>query len=262
MKLQGKIIAITGASSGIGEQLAMQTAELGATPVLLARSEEKLKQLKNDITARYAVPCYYYVLDVSEEPMIEEVFSRIYEEAGEIDVLINNAGFGIFKTFEEASLQDVKAMFNVNVFGLVACTKAVLQKMKKRNSGHIINIASMAGKIATPKSSAYAATKHAVLGFTNSLRMELARTNVHVTAVNPGPIQTSFFDIADESGTYVKSVERYMLKPEYVASQIIKVIGTKKREINLPRWMSLGPIVFTLLPRLFEGAAGKALNKK
>jgi short-subunit dehydrogenase len=262
VKLQGKIIAITGASSGIGEQLAMQTAKLGATPVLIARSEGKLKQLRDNIVTQYSVPCFYYVLDVSREDMVEQVFSRIYDEAGDIDILINNAGFGVFKTFEDATMQEVKSMFNVNVFGLVACTKAVLPQMKKKNSGHIINVASLAGKIATPKSSAYAATKHAVLGFTNSLRMELAETNIHVTAVNPGPIQTNFFNIADESGTYVKNVGRYMLKSEYVAAQIIKAIHTKKREVNLPRWMSIGPIIFALLPRLFEDVTGKALNKK
>lgn len=262
MKLHGKVIVITGASSGIGEQIALQAASLGAAPVLMARSEEKLRQLKDQIISRFSVPCHYYVLDVSDEAMVKDTFARVLEEAGHIDVLINNAGFGIFDTFADASLHDVKEMFNVNVFGLVACTKAVLPAMIERNSGHIINIASLAGKIATPKSSAYSATKHAVLGFTNSLRMELGETNIRVTAVNPGPIQTNFFHIADKSGTYVKSVGRYMLKPEYVASRIIQVIGTNKREVNLPGWMSIGPIIFSLFPSLFEKIAGKALNKK
>ena len=110
---------------------------------------------------------------------------------GRIDILVNNAGFGIFKTFEDASMDEVKDMFQVNVFGLVACTKAVLPYMVNKNEGHIINIASLAGKL-QPEISAYAATKHAVLGFTNSLRMELANTDIYVTAINPGPIDTNF----------------------------------------------------------------------
>jgi short-subunit dehydrogenase len=261
-RLDGKIVVITGASSGIGEKIAYKTAALGASTVLMARSEDKLKETAKNITEQYQVPCYYYALDVSDEEKVQEVFACVLQEIGAIDVLINNAGFGVFKTFEDASMTEVKSMFEVNVFGLVACTKAVLPTMMKRNSGHIINIASLAGKIATPKSSAYAATKHAVLGLTNSLRMELAGTDIRVTAVNPGPIKTNFFDIADQSGTYVKSVERYMLDPEHVANKIVGAIGTKKREINLPGWMSIGPVVFSLFPRLFELVAGKAVSKK
>ncbi|UOY93905.1 SDR family oxidoreductase [Ectobacillus sp. JY-23] len=258
MELKGKIAAITGASGGIGEQLARLLVTEGATVVLLARREEELMRVRQEIGSA----CYVYRLDVSDEKMVADVFTRISQEVGDVDILVNNAGFGIFKTFEEASLQEVKAMFDVNVFGLVACTKAVLPAMKKRSSGHIVNIASLAGKIATPKSSAYSATKHAVLAFSNSLRMELATSGVSVTSVNPGPIRTDFFNIADESGTYVKSVERYMLRPEYVAACIVKAIKMNKREINLPRWMSAGPLMFALLPRVFEKWAGTALNKK
>ncbi|WP_020059469.1 SDR family NAD(P)-dependent oxidoreductase [Bacillus sp. 123MFChir2] len=261
-RLQDKVIVITGASSGIGEELAMQAADQGAIPVLIARTEEKLRELKQKIETTYRTSCHYYVLDVSNEKEVELVFTQVLQDIGSVDILVNNAGFGVFKTFVDASVQEVKDMFDVNVFGLVACTKAVLPYMIERNSGHIVNIASLAGKIATPKSSAYAATKHAVLGFTNSLRMELVNTNITVTAINPGPIDTNFHTIADQSGTYVKSVERYILKPHYVAQQIVKAIETKKREVNLPKWMSLGPIVFSLFPGLFERVAGRSLSKK
>jgi short-subunit dehydrogenase len=134
--------------------------------------------------------------------------------------------------------------------------------MRARKSGHIINIASQAGKIATPKSSVYSATKHAVLGYTNSLRMELADSNVYVTAVNPGPIATNFFNIADEKGTYVKNVKKFMLQPEYVAKKVVDAMLTRTREINLPRWMNMGSVIFTLFPRLFERLGKKAFNQK
>lgn len=261
-RLQEKVIVITGASSGIGEQVAMQVAAQGAIPVLMARTEAKLRELAQKIKATYNTSCYFYVLDVSKEREVEAVFAKVLQEVGRIDILVNNAGFGIFKTFEEASMTEVKDMFQVNVFGLVACTKAVLPHMVEKNSGQIVNIASLAGKIATPKSSAYAATKHAVLGFSNSLRMELAQTNIDVTAINPGPIDTNFFEIADQSGTYVKNMGRYMLKPTYVAEQIVKAMQTKKREVNLPKWMGIGPKLFALFPGLFERVAGKSLSKK
>ena len=97
----------------------------------MARTEEKLKALADKIKETYNTPCYYYVLDVSEETKVQSVFSKVLQEVGRIDILVNNAGFGIFKTFEEASMDEVKDMFQVNVFGLVACTKAVLPYMVK-----------------------------------------------------------------------------------------------------------------------------------
>lgn len=175
---------------------------------------------------------------------------------------MNNAGYGVFRAAHEAEMDQVKGMFNVNVIGLMACTSMVLPLMMKQKSGHIINIASQAGKIATPKSSAYSATKHAVLGYTNSLRMELSDLQIRVTAVNPGPIGTDFFTIADESGTYAKSVQRFMLKPEYVAKKVVDAMLTSTREINLPHWMNVGSILFALFPYAFERVGKKILNKK
>lgn len=261
-QLKGKKIVITGASSGIGEKIAYDVAKKGATPILIARRIEKLAEIAKKIEQEQGITAYVFSLDVSKEAAVKKVFGQIEADIGNIDVLINNAGFGIFKTFEEASIEEVKAMFEVNVFGLVACTKAVLPQMRERNEGQIINIASIAGKIATPKSSGYSATKHAVLGCTNALRMELIDTNIKVTAVNPGPIKTSFFDIADQSGTYVKSVEKLMLDPHKVARKIVATIGTSKREIHLPGWMGLGPKIYSLFPNLFEKIAGKKLNQK
>ena len=136
-RLQNKVIVITGASSGIGEQVAMQVAGQGATPVLIARTEEKLKALAEKIKETYNTPCYYYVLDVSEETEVQSVFSKVLQEVGRIDILVNNAGFGIFKTFEDASMDEVKDMFQVNVFGLVACTKAVLPYMVEEKKNYL-----------------------------------------------------------------------------------------------------------------------------
>ena len=153
-------------------------------------------------------------------------------------------------------------MFDVNVLGLMACTSSVLPVMKRRKSGHIINIASQAGKMATPKSSLYSATKFAVLGYSNALRMELKNDDVFVTTVNPGPIATDFFATADESGNYIKSIEKIMLKPEVVARKIVDAMFTTKREINLPGWMNLASKVYYLFPRTVEMVGKRAFFKK
>jgi uncharacterized protein len=260
--LQGKNIVITGASGGIGAEIAKLCAARGANLILLARSVDKLEQLKKNLESRYSIKVYVHRLDVSDTNEVESVFQMIFKEITTIDVLVNNAGFGVFREAHEATIEEMKSMFEVNVVGLMACTSMVLPKMRDRRFGHIINIASQAGKIATPKSSVYSATKHAVLGYSNSLRMELADHQVFVTTVNPGPIATNFFNIADEKGTYVKNVQKFMLKPEYVAETVVKAMLTKTREINLPRWMNLGSVVYTLFPRAFERIGRKAFNQK
>jgi uncharacterized protein len=260
--LQGKNIVITGASGGIGAEIAKLCATRGANLVLLARSVDKLEQLKKDLESRYSIKVYVHRLDVSDTNEVESVFQMIFKEITTIDVLVNNAGFGVFREAHEATIEEMKSMFEVNVVGLMACTSMVLPKMRDRRFGHIINIASQAGKIATTKSSVYSATKHAVLGYSNSLRMELADHQVFVTTVNPGPIATNFFNIADEKGTYVKNVQKFMLKPEYVAETVVNAMLTKTREINLPRWMNLGSVVYTLFPRAFERIGRKAFNQK
>ncbi|MFP5109562.1 SDR family NAD(P)-dependent oxidoreductase [Neobacillus sp. C211] len=260
--LKGKNIVITGASGGIGAEIAKLCAASGANLVLLARSIGKLEQLQTELQQKYQVKVDVFKLDVSDTAQVQEVFQRIFDKIGEIDILVNNAGFGIFREAHLATLDEIKGMFDVNVVGLMACTSMVLPKMRERRFGHIINIASQAGKIATPKSSVYSASKHAVLGYTNSLRMELSDYNVKVTSVNPGPIATNFFNIADEKGTYVKNVQRFMLKPEYVAQKVVDSMLSKTREINLPRWMNMGSVVYVLFPRLFERIGRRAFNQK
>lgn len=260
--LEGKNIFITGASAGIGAEMARRCAARGANLFLFARSLEKLEELKREIERESATKVFVYKLDVSDTDEIQMVFQTVLKEHNRIDVLINNAGYGVFQSAEKATIEDMKGMFSVNVVGLMACTSIVLPMMKKQRSGHIINIASQAGKIATPKSSVYSASKHAVLGYTNSLRMEVADSGIFVTAVNPGPIATNFFDIADETGNYVKNVGRFMLKPEYVAEKIVDTILTRRREVNLPRWMNAGSILYALFPNLFERVGKRAFNKK
>ncbi|MFZ7945148.1 MULTISPECIES: SDR family NAD(P)-dependent oxidoreductase [Bacillaceae] len=261
-QLKGKNIVITGASGGIGAEIAKLCAASGANLVLLARSFDKLEQLQTELQQKYQVKVDFFRLDVSDTDQVQIVFRRIFESIGDIDILVNNAGFGVFREAHEATLDEIKGMFDVNVVGLMACTSMVLPKMRARRFGHIINIASQAGKIATPKSSVYSATKHAVLGYSNALRMEIGDYNVQVTTVNPGPIATNFFTIADEGGTYVKNVQRFMLQPEFVARKVVESMLTRTREVNLPRWMNMGSALYVLFPRMFERIGKRMLNSK
>jgi uncharacterized protein len=258
VNINAKIVLITGASSGIGALMAEAFAARGAVPILTARTLPKLEEIAARLPGKHAV----FYLDVTKYDQVTETVRQIIEQFGRIDILINNAGYGLFESFTDAAIEHFEEMMDVNYLGTVRCTKAVLPHMLKTGSGHIVNIASMAGKVGTAKSTGYSATKHAVLGFTNSLRLELVGTGVSLTAINPGPINTPFFDRADPEGTYVKNISWMMLKPEKVVSEIIHAIEHKKAEKNLPRIAGFGTKLALLFPRSFDKIAHRMLNKK
>ncbi|MBH0174491.1 SDR family oxidoreductase [Fictibacillus sp. 23RED33] len=260
--LQNKVVLITGASGGLGAHLAMDVAKKGATPILTARREDQLKVVQEAILKATNVTAPYYILDVSNTDSVEEVFSTILSEHQNIHILVNNAGYGIFEEFVDSPWKNIEGMFSTNVLGLMACTRAVLPHMLQRGNGHIVNIASQAGKISTPKSSVYAATKHAVLGFSNGLRLEVAHKGVDVTTINPGPIATNFFTLADQSGNYVKNVQKLMLQPSHVSDKIVKAMERPVREINLPWWMNVGSTMYQVMPKLIETLGGKSFRQK
>lgn len=258
MMFTGKVAVITGASSGIGAIMAQKLSQRGAVPVLMARSTDKLE----DVAASLQGPRGVFRLDVTSTEQVMQAMEQVIEKYGRIDILINNAGYGIFERFVDAPLEQFEDMMNVNYMGTVRCTKAVLPHMLKAGGGHIVNIASMAGKIGSAKSSGYSATKHAVLGFTNCLRQELAGTGVNLSAINPGPIDTPFFDKADPTGNYVNNVRWFMLKPDKVADRVLHAIERRIPEIDMPLMAGVGVKLFQLFPRAFDKVAYKVLNKK
>lgn len=258
MTLTNKIIWITGASSGIGALIARLVSERGGIPILTARSENKLQEAANAVPGKHGIA----VLDVGCEESVQAAAQSIVAEYGRIDILVNNAGYGLFESAEDMDMRDYEGIMNVNYFGVVRCTKAALPHMRAAGSGQILTVASMAGKFATAKSAGYAASKHAVLGFMNSLRQELRGSGIAVSSMNPGPIDTPFFETADPDGTYVKSVDRFILPPEKVAREIVRMMETRKAEIDLPRYFGLGVRLYGLMPRTADKLAGRFLNLK
>lgn len=256
--LQNKVVLITGASSGIGALTARLLAERGAIPVLAARSVDKLISVASSIRGEHAV----FELDVTSAELVNEVVSHVLRKYGKIDVLLNNAGYGQFVPFAQAPLSHFEQMMDVNYMGTVRCTHAVLPHMLKAGSGHIVNVASIAGKLATAKSTGYAATKHAVLGLTDALRQELRGSGVLVSAVNPGPIDTPFFERADPEGTYVRNIGWFLMPPDKVARAIVSVIEKRKPELDLPWTAAAGVKFVRLFPRLSEALFGRVINKK
>lgn len=262
MKLQNKVVMITGASSGLGEQVAYAAAEQGATLVLLARRIQRLQQIKIDCEELSGEPVFIYHLDIGSGEQIATILPQICQEVGNIDILVNSAGFGLFREALDMPMELTKDMFKVNVLGLIEITKIVAKRMKNQRGGQIINIASQASKMATSKSSVYAATKFAVRGYSNALRLELHPFGINVLTVNTGPMRTDFSLVADETGEYLNSLGRWVLEPEQVATQVVRYMLTTKREINLPIMMEVGARLYDLFPTVGDYLARTKFARK
>lgn len=261
-RVANKKVIVTGASGGIGERLVWHIARSGGIPIMLARSIDKLESIQHQIGETFGIQAPIYQVDLLDEIKRNAVFEQIITEHSPVHGLINNAGSGLFEYVESMNWEEARKMFQLNVFALIQGTQQVLTEFLSEGEGHIINIASQAGKMATPKSSIYASTKHAVLGFTNALRMEVGDRNISVTAVNLGPVRTNFFVDADPTGSYQVKVAPYMLDPDRVAKRIVRHLFKKKREINMPGWMEFGSKLYTLFPAGMEFILKSQFNKK
>jgi NADP-dependent 3-hydroxy acid dehydrogenase YdfG len=181
---------ITGCSSGIGEALARQLLESGVRVAATARNTKGIA----DLARAYPDTALALALDVTHRTQIADVVAACERRFGAIDVLVNNAGYGYYASIEEGDEAAVRAMFETNVFGLVALTQAVLPSMRARRRGHIVNISSIGGLVAYPGSGYYAATKFAVEAVSEALSKEVAPLGIRVLIVEPGPFRTRFVE--------------------------------------------------------------------
>lgn len=199
-RLQGKTVLITGASAGIGAATAILFAKAGSNVILAARRAEQLKKVEEACVAAHkesgvqAGGKFASVqLDVAKKEQINTLFDRVPADLKTVDILVNNAGFvlGVERVGDIADA-DYESMFQVNVFGLIAITQLLIKDFKARNAGHIINIGSIAGREPYAGGGIYCATKHAVRSFTGTLLRELVNTNIRVTEIQPGMVETEF----------------------------------------------------------------------
>lgn len=262
MKLKDKVVLVTGGSTGLGEQICYEAAKQGAIVITSARRVELLEKVKIKCEILSGNKAYAFPVDMTDPDSIQALVKSVKETVGTIDILVNNAGFGTFEDFVSVDFEQARKMFEVNLFGMMYLTQALVIEMLPIKTGHIINLASMAGKMATPKSTIYSATKFAVIGFSNALRLELKPFNIRVTTVNPGPIETNFFDLADPSGEYLSNVDLFVLDANKLAKEITRNMIYPKREINRPRVMALAAQFYTLFPRIGDYLAGGIFNKK
>ncbi len=183
-----KVWFITGCSTGFGRELAVQLLASGARVVATARQPEQLEELAGE----YPDHCLAVALDVTDQDSIEQAVAAAMGQFGHVDVLVNNAGYGVSGAIEEVSEEEFLLMFDTNVFGLLRVTRALLPQFRERRSGNIVNLSSIGGLIGTPGVGYYNASKFAVNGLSEALAGEMEPLGVHVTIVEPGPFRTDF----------------------------------------------------------------------
>ena len=254
-----KTLLITGASAGLGAAIARHAAACGHCLLLTARRAEALQQVADSCRQAGAAEVTTYPLDLADSAAVATWLAALPP----VEVLINNAGFGLFKEATACNDAENSAMLRLNVLAAMQISAALLPPMQARGSGQLIFIASQAGKIATPKAAVYAASKHALLGYANALRLELRGSGITVTTVNPGPMATPFFDTADPGGSYQEKLGRFwLLDPERIAALTVAAIGKNVREINRPRLMEAAARLYPLAPGLGDWLTTKFFNRK
>ena len=234
MRFKDKIVWITGASSGIGEALAYAFSREGAKLVLSARRREELERVcvgcAGDPDARLILP-----LDLTHFDDLPEKAALALAHFGRVDILVNNGGVSQRSLVKDTAFEVDQALININYLGTVRLTKAVLPSMLERRAGHLVVISSLVGHVGTPLRSAYAASKHALHGFFNSLRAEVWRENVKVTIVCPGYIRTdvSINAFAGDGSKFnrMDKDQEHGMKPDECAARILDAVAREKEEI-------------------------------
>jgi len=237
MDIKGKVVIVTGASSGIGEATACQFGREGAKLVLAARRVDKLESLAQEILAMGSgAETFVVQADLSKLEDIQSLIKQTLDKFGRIDVLVNNAGFGRLDWLENLDpVKDIQAQFDVNVLGVIQTTRQVLPIMIKQRSGHIINMCSMAGLVATPTYTVYAACKHAVHGFSEALRREVKPWGIDVSMIYPGGVVTEFQSHAGiKRKTNASTPKSLLLTADQVGSAVVKLVRRPRAMRILP----------------------------
>ena len=249
-RLENKVVLITGASSGFGENAALLFAEEGCKVVLAARRIDRLQNLAAKIQdmggEAIAVPA-----DIVDPIEVDNMVKSTIDLYGRIDILFNNAGIGRVDWFENHSIdRDINTLIQVNLTALMLVTRAVLPHMFAQGKGHIINMVSVAGLVATPLITSYSASKFGARAFTDALRREVAPFGIKVSGIYPGPAATEFGQHIGKSEAY-SSVRKNLgprLSSEYVARRVLDVARRPRRSLIIPWWFRIVTTFDMLFP--------------
>jgi short-subunit dehydrogenase len=255
-KFEGKIVLVTGASSGIGRQVSLDFSGHGAQSIILvARSRSKLENLEKTISRKFNIKTIIYPCDVSKKSEVEQMGREILDKCGHVDILVNNAGFGVYGKLQNQSIEQIESVTFTNYLGVVYCTKVFLDSMIARKSGHIVNLASVAASFGVAGLSAYCASKYAVLGFSESLSQELHGTGIGVTVVSPMGVKTNFFNNSSFGGR-IPYYNGFMLKTNTVSNAVLAAANSHRLEIIVPFYIRAGVWLKHTIPFLINPMIG------
>jgi short-subunit dehydrogenase len=252
MKLNGSTVIVTGASRGIGRETARQLARAGSNVVLASRDRAALEGLARELESlpgrRLVAPT-----DVADREAVNAMVGRALEEFGSIEVLVNNAGVGLNAPIADGSLENIRHVFEVNLFGAIHCIQAVTPHMRERRRGAIVIVSSVMGQLAGPYNGAYSATKAALNALADSLRSELKPEGITVTAIYPGYTITDFH--ADSHSEVKMPPPSRLLRgvgPEAVAKTIVRAVRQGRRESYVSLSDAAGVMIKSFSPRLVD----------
>ena len=255
-EIRDKIIWVTGATSGIGEALVYQLAAKGSKLILSARREQELQRVAQQCQNKYKTDVKILPLDLTKPETLTEKAKQALDYYGTIDILIHGSGVTQRSTVAETQLNVERYMMEVNFFGAIALTKVILPQWQQQQSGHLVIISSLVGKFGTPLRSTYAASKHALHGYFDSLRAEVWRDNIKVTLICPGYVKTNIsFNALTATGKPWNKMDKNTdqgISSEKCAQSIIKAIEKNKAEVYIGKIEILAVYLKRFFPGIFR----------
>lgn len=263
-----KVTVITGAGSGIGRAIAKHIAAKGGNLALVDVSEQGLQQTLTEISG-FSGKYTTHIADVSNEERMQNLPQEIVEQHKQIDVLFNNAGITIDKTFEEHSLNDWKKIMGINVWGVIYGYHFFMPYLLQRPEAHIATTSSLAGFAGLPKQTSYCLSKAAVRALNEAMYAEYKHRNIHVTSIHPGAIQTNIFNVATEhavdkeaSRQFFEKVKRFAMPADKAAAIIVNAVEKRKQRVRVGKDSVMVDIIKRLLPVTFHKILAKVFEKQ
>jgi uncharacterized protein len=256
---KNKVVLITGASSGIGKDTAIEFAKKGSNIVLVSRTKGKLEQVAEQLK-QFNVTVLICQCDVSKKDQVKEMSKTVLEKFDSVNILVNNAGFAIYGSVTDLSIDDIESQMETNYFGMIYCIKNFLPSMLDKKSGHIVNVASVAASFGLPGIASYCASKFAMLGFSEGLKHELKNTGVGITVVSPIMVRTNFFD--HPSFEKMPKFSPTSLSSKTVAKIILKAANSPRLEIIVPSVVRGAVWMKNTFPYLINSILGKVFKKQ
>ncbi len=259
--LKDQVVIVTGASSGIGRESALLFAKEGAKTVIADIRPQQLDDTASAIqelgAETVAVPA-----DVSKREQVDHMVQTAVERFGHVDILVNNAGYGYGATIEQTTEEEFQALWETNVLSVLFGMQAVLPIMRERGSGHIISVASAAGKIAYPGIGAYSATKHAIVALTDALRAEVADAGIHTSVVLPIGTKTEFFESARLAEGGSVGPHGPVQTAEHVAKKIVACAKRPTQEVLPYKPLRLGIAIKSVVPSIMDAIGRRSFRKQ